>query len=633
MPRAKLRLTDNLPASGQTAVITGDSSAKGSYENGRGEFTNFTLNTSGTHVLDGTILVNSGSADNYILGSGSAKLTVSGSAAGLGTIQIDITDTATGAAKAQGLSIKGNGKDVTVDIGSLQVTRGTLTVSDTNGSSSGNVFLAADTINVGSEAGSEAYLTISSDSSGVSGSIGRAGEAGKEDTVIKVFGGGTLTLATTSGTGVTVKGKSLTVASDGILLTNNGTANKISTANFTVDDGAFHVITSGTTGGTETFDGHTATINGNVLVGSGASWTLAATDDTDTENVIEGTTTFGATSNVQLGGTLTVSGGTLTVASGAGLYATQAATGSDKAGTIVVTKDSSNTAGTLQISSTDLKQFLTGKNANNEALTYDKITTDAGGKYVLSGSGEAVQGSILLSGTGILELTDSARIDLATDLTFSGGGTYGRAGTIVVNEGTVKGQNLAVSKAIANVETSHKLGVEADNLTLGGSTTSTTETKLSDFKIASATVHKSLTLEANDGKGTFTVDSDLTFSGDYYAKDDNDDYITSSPNPVGQIKGDNIVLSGTSALAPMKITGGAWENEGQALTIQSGSLTIAAVAGSQADESGSDTNGQWDYYKNGNPASLTWHGDFVFSGATAATDAAVTVSGASGADC
>ena len=470
------------------------------------------------------------------------------------------------------------------------------------------------------------------DSSSKSVTIGRAGETGKEDSVINVYGGGTLTLATTDGTGVTVKGESLTVASEGILITKDGDSNKISTANFTVEDGAFHVITSGTNGGTEIFDGHTATIDGNVLVGSGASWTLAATNDTDTEDVTEGTTTFGATSNVQLGGTLTVSGGTLTVASGAGLYATQAATGSDKAGTIVVTKDGSNAAGTLQISSTDLKQFLTGKNANNEALTYDKITTDADGKYVLSGSGEAVQGSILLSDTGILELTDSARIDLATDLTFSGGGTNGRAGTIVVNKGTVKGQNLAVSKAIANVETSHKLGVEADNLTLGGSTTSNTETKLSDFNISGTTVHKSLTLEANDGKGTFTVDSDLTFSGDYYAKDDNGDDITSSPNPVGQIKGDNIVLSGTGALAPMAITGGAWENEGQSLTIQSGSLAISAVAGSQADEKGSDTNGKWYYYENGNPASLTWSGDFVISGATAATDAAVTVSGASGAD-
>ncbi len=625
--------TDNLPTSGQTAVITGATTANGTYENGRAEFTNFTLNTSGTHVLDGTILVNSGSADNYILGSGSDALKVSGSAAGLGTIQIDITDTATGAAAAQGLSIKGNGKDVTVDIGSVQVTRGTLTVGDTNGGNSGSVFLAADTISVGSETGSEAYLTISSDSAGVSGTIGRAGETGKEDTVINVFGGGTMSLATSAGDGITVKGKSLTVASDGILITKDGDSNKISTANFTVEDGAFHVITSGTNGGTETFDGHTATINGNVLVDSGASWTLAATDDTDTDDVTEGTTTFGATSNVQLGGTLTVSGGTLTVASGAGLYATQEATGSDNAGTIVVTKDSSNAAGTLQISSTDLKEFLTGKNANNEALTYDKITTDADSKYVLSGSDEAVKGSILLSGTGILELTDSARIDLATDLTFSGDGTNGLAGTIVVSGGTVKGQNLAISKAIANVEPSHKLSVEADALTLGGSTTSKTETKLSDFKISGATVHESLTLAANDGQGTFTVDSDLTFSGDYYEKDANSDYITSSPNPVGQIKGDDIVLSGSTAAAPMKITGGAWENENQSLTIQSGSLTITAESGTSVTNGGNDGVGKpWNYYKNGNPASLTWHGDFVISGATAATDATVTVSGASGAD-
>ena len=626
-------LTDvaTLPQDGQTAIITGDSGATGTYdpETKEAEFDRIAI-TSGDGALNGTINIISGAAatggsDNFITAS-TGDINISGT----GTLSIKIKDANNAA--TEGLLIGGNVNDVTIDIGTIDVQTGLLKVTDGAGGDSGDVVLSADIINIGSEnGGSEAYLTASSDGSSKSVTIGRAGEAGKEDSVINVYGGGTLTLATSTGSGVTVKGESLTVASKGILLTNNGAANKISTANFTVDDGAFHVITSGTNGGTETFDGHTATIDGNVLVGSGASWTLAATDDIDTENVTEGTTTFGATSNVQLGGTLTVSGGTLTVASGAGLYATQEATGSDKAGTIVVTKDSSNAAGTLQISSTDLKEFLTGKNANKEALTYDKITTDTDDKYVLSGSGEAVQGSILLSGTGILELTDSARIDLATDLTFSGGGTNGRAGTIVVNEGTVKGQNLAVSKAIANVETSHKLSVEADNLTLGGSTTSTTETKLSDFKISGTTVHKSLTLEANDGQGTFTVDSKLTFSGDYYAKDD-DDYITSSPNPVGQIKGDNIVLSGTGALAPMEITGGAWENEGQALTIQSGSLTITAVAGSQADESGKDTNGQWNYYKNGNPASLTWHGDFVFSGATAATDATVNVSGASGAD-
>ena len=629
--QAALTNVSTLPQDGQTAIINGDAGATGTYdpETNEAEFDRIAI-TSGEGALSGTLTITSGAAatggsDNFITAS-TGDINISGT----GTLSININ--AEGDAATEGLLIGGNVNDVTIDIGTIDVQTGLLKVTDGAGGSSGDVVLSADIINIGSENGAEAYLTASSDGATKSVTIGRAGETGKEDSVINVYGGGTLTLATTAGTGVTVKGKSLTVASDGILLTNNGTANKISTANFTVEDGAFHVITSSTNGGTETFDGHTANINGNVLVGSGASWTLAATDDTDTENVIEGTTTFGATSNVQLGGTLTVSGGTLTVASGAGLYATQAATGSDKAGTIVVTKDSSDAAGTLQISSTDLKQFLTGKNANNEALTYNKITTDTDGKYVLSGSGEAVQGSILLSDTGILELTDSARIDLATDLTFSDGGTNGRAGTIVVNKGTVKGQNLAVSKAIANVTTTDKLSVEADALTLGIGSGTGAENKLSAFNISGAVVHKSLTLEANDGQGTFTVDSDLTFSGDYYAKDANGDDITSSPNPVGQIKGDNIVLSGTGALAPMAITGGAWENEGQSLTIQSGSLAITAGAGSQADESGNDTNGQWDYYKNGNPASLTWSGDFVFSGATAATDAAVTVSGASGAD-
>ena len=456
-------LTDvTLPQDGQTAIINGDAGATGTYdpETKEAEF-DFIVIISGDAALNGTINIISG----VPTGVGGNHITASfgyTNISGTGTLSIKIKDANNAA--TEGLLIGGL-NNVTIDIGTIDVQTGLLTVIDGASShNNGDVVLSADIINIGSETGgSEAYLTASSDGSSTSVTIGRAGETGKEDSVINVYGGGTLTLATTAGTGVTVKGESLTVASDGILITKDGDSNKISTANFTVEDGAFHVITSGTNGGTEIFDGHTTTIDGNVLVGSGASWTLAATDDTDTENVIEGTTTFGATSNVQLGGTLTVSGGTLTVASGTGLYATQEATGSDKGGTIVVTNDSSKAAGTLQISSTDLKQFLTGKNANNEALPYDKITTDADGKYVLSGSGEAVQGSILLSDTGILELTDSARIDLATDLTFSGGGTNGRAGTIVVKEGTVKGQHLAVSTAPTNVPPTDTHSVEGDN--------------------------------------------------------------------------------------------------------------------------------------------------------------------------
>ena len=621
-----------LPDSGETFTFDGvGSTADDKYthlqiQSGSGSWHGEVIITSG----DATF----GSAPNYITGNNPTSIS------GTGTLTIDIANDANYA--TEGLVIAGNSTTagsgtVSIDIGTIAVNNGTLNIEDEGAAGqSGSVTVAANTITVGSEgAGNKAtaYLTlVSTQNQGVT--LGRAADT-TTDTVgsqISVLGGGVLTLQGTSTTsGTQILGELLDIGTGGTLITNSGSNNVVKTSDFNVNDGAFHVISGSSV--SETFQGETAQIAGNFLIGAGAGWVVEETANKNAQNEdFVPSATFESGANVQLGGSLTLSGGTLTVASGAGLYATQAATGSDKAGTIVVTKDSSDAAGTLQISSTDLKEFLTGKNANNEALTYDKITTDADGKYVLSGSGEAVQGSIMLSDTGILELTDSARIDLATDLTFSGDGTNGRAGTIVVNKGTVKGQNLAVSKAIANVETSHKLGVEADALTLGIGSGSGAENKLSAFKISGAVVHKSLTLEANDGKGTFTVDSDLTFKGDYYAKDDNGDDITSSPNPVGQIKGDNIVLSGTGALAPMAITGGAWENEGQSLTIKSGSLAITAGAGSQADESGNDTNGQWDYYKNGNPASLTWSGDFVFSGATAATDAAVTVSGASGAD-
>ena len=624
-----------LPDSGETFTFDGvGSTADDKYthlqiQSGSGSWHGEVIITSG----DATF----GSAPNYITGNNPTSIS------GTGTLTIDIANDANYA--TEGLVIAGNSTTagsgtVSIDIGTIAVNNGTLNIEDEGAAGqSGSVTVAANTITVGSEgAGNEAtaYLTlVSTQNQGVT--LGRAADT-TTDTVgsqISVLGGGVLTLQGTSTTsGTQILGELLDIGTGGTLITNSGSNNFVKTSDFNVNDGAFHVISGSSV--SETFQGETAQIAGNFLIGAGAGWVVEETANKNAQNKdFVPSATFESGANVQLGGSLTLSGGTLTVASGAGLYATQASDGTSTSGTIVVT-NSGDAAGTLKIGSSDLKQFLTAKDGSGSDVKFYTIK-DNSGKYELSKTedGTAAQGSVFLS-KGVLELSDQNQVDLATSFAFSGGTSNGKSGTIVVdstNGGTVKGHDLKLSKGLSGgITSANKLVVEADALTLGIGSGAATENKLSAFNISGAVVHDSLTLEANDGQGTFTVDSDLTFKGDYYAKDDNGDYITSSPNPVGPIKGDNIVLSGTSALAPMKITGGAWENEGQALTIQSGSLAISAVAGSQADESGSDTNGQWDYYKNGNPASLTWHGDFVISGATAATDAAVTVSGASGAD-
>ena len=623
---------DDLPTTaGQEVTITGkqyDSSTTPAPES---EYTYIQIITSGEKTnFDGTLNIASGSKYNYIYGV-SGDVTISGK----GTLNIDVTETDI---TQPSLSITGSGGDVSFDINAVNVNRGKLVLNDTTGTASGSIDIAADSINIGTE-GETAELSISATSTDQKVTLGRPADNTAANKVtgstITVGATGKLSLATGTGSGAEIVGDLLAITEGGLMITTAGSTGSVKTENFTVDAGSFKVISGSAV--SESFVGQNANIHGHFLVDEGTSWVINNTDakDADNEDYVP-SVTFESGADIQLGGTLSISGSTLTVAEGANLVAT---TGADShtSGTIVVTKDSDDNAGTLKISSTDLKRFLTAKNGDAD-VTYSAIvagTGDDDGKFVVDTDNDptkAAQGSVLLSGTGILELTDTNQIDLATAFTFSGGGSNGKAGNIVINEGTVKGHNLQVSKAIANVAASNKLTVEADILTIGGSSTSNTETKLSQFNISGAIAHNEVNLEANDGNGTFTIDQTLTLSGDYYEKDANGDYITSQVKAPGQINGDKIVLSGSSAKAPLTINGGAWENAGQSLTIQSGTLTVGAVSGDTTQADGEDTNGTWKYTKNGNPASLTWHGDFIFDGDSQASDAEVKVTGASGAD-
>ena len=634
---------DDLPTTaGQEVTITGKQYDSSTTPAPEGEYTYIQITTSGEKTnFDGTLNIASGSQYNFIYGvSGDVKIS------GKGTLNIDVTETDI---TQPSLSITGSGGDVSFDINAVNVNRGKLVLNDTTGTASGSVDIAADSINIGTE-GETAELSISATSAAKKVTLGRAADNATKVTgsTITVGATGKLSLATGTGSGAEIVGNLLAITEGGLMITTAGSTGSVKTENFTVDTGSFKVISGSAV--SESFVGQNANIHGHFLVDEGTSWVINNTDakDADNEDYVP-SVTFESGADIQLGGTLSISGSTLTVAEGANLVAT---TGADShtSGTIVVTKDSDDNAGTLKISSTDLKRFLTAKNGD-ENVTYQAIVSGDGdndGKFVVdteSDPTKAAQGSVLLSGTGILELTDTNQIDLATAFTFSGGGTTGKAGNIVVNEGTVKSHNLQVSKAIANVESTHKLSVEADILTIGGSSTATdTESKLSEFKVNTFTAHDEVTLEANDPDAKFfTVDGTLNLGRDYYNKDANGDYITSQVKEPGRILGDDIQIGDASAGGTLTITGGAYTNaDGQAMTIRSGTLTISAVgalnADGEADSTGrpGGTDGvddtTWNYFLNGNPAELVWDGKFEFAEDDDASDAAVEVQGASGAN-
>ena len=642
--------TYQLPSSGQTAIITGEDAATGQYDpdSNEAEFS-YIMISSGTFTDDsafnGNLEIQSGTAgnagsNNYIVST--AATTISGT----GALTININSTSN--AKTEGLLIGGNGAELKMDIKSIDVQNGLLKISDTT-SSSGNTMVAADTITVGS-AGSTgaAYLSLTSSGSDKTATLGREGTDDVEGTDITINNTGVFTVGAT-GSGTKILGDSLQILGGGVMVTNAGAASKNleQVDNLVVDSESFKAIVGDGSGAT--FNGHSAQLAGKILIGSGASWNLTATDD-DTTDVVEGIMDVASTANVQIGGQLVVSGGTLNIAEGAGIYATESGDGSSTSGGTIQVLDSDTSTGpssVLKISSTDLKEFLTAKDANNTTVTYTAIVSgdgDNAGKYVLdtdSDPSEAKKGSVVLSG-GILELSDTSTIDLATTtgLNFSGGASpKGTAGYIMVDNtkgGTVKGNNLSITKKITNMDSStNNLSVEAVNLIVGGSSTSTTESKLSEFGVKNFKAQDSVTLEANDPDAKFfTVDGTLNLGRDYYNKAANGDYITSQVKEPGQILGDAIQIGDDNNSGAITITGGAYTNaDGQSLTLHSGSLSITAVAGDQETSGGSDGLGdKWDIYKNGNPASLTWHGVFAFDGKSQASDAAVTVTGKNGAD-
>ena len=289
-------------------------------------------------------------------------------------------------------------------------------------------------------------------------------------------------------------------------------------------------------------------------------------------------------------------------------------------------------------------QILIRKNADGEKINEGLF---AGSKSsIVLNTGEKQTGDDKYE-SAILELVadaDDGALNLNTDIAFATDAdvdtdtshNYKYPSKIfLLNYGTLKGDHFVATKAI-DIHCYSHLAVDAKTLELGANdyTTGT----LTGLNIEKATVHDNL--DVNASGDVFTIDGPVVLSRDYYTKNASGDY-TTTLNDAGRITGDNLVIGNTTTSGSMTISGGAFKNEGQALTITSGSLTVDAVKAADQDASGSvDTDDLitgndgkddgWKYFKNGNPASLTWTGDFKING-TSGKEPDINVKGASGA--
>ena len=387
MPTSRASPVDLLPTqSGDEVTITGDAGATAPEEYQY-------IQIKGTATKDdfnGTLTITGGVEDgnkNVIMASG-GEITIKGT----GTLNIDLASSVTDADLTKNaLIIRGNGdsadSNVNIDIGQVNVARGTLQMSDTNSSKSGTVTLAADHITIGNGTDNlEAYLFVNSATDDVGVTLGRAAAPDKNITgsEISVLGGGQLTMQGSGSSGAEVVGNSLRIATGGVMLTDVGTKNTVETKDFTIENGAFKVI-SGSGEVKETFQGHTATVEsgGNFLVGTSGTWTISDTDQKVDNKNITTHVTFETGSNIQVAGNIEISGGSgglLTIESGAGLHALAAPDNTNKlVGTISVSVGKTTQDTGLEIDSSVLADFL------GSGDTYNAITTDdETGAYTLA---------------------------------------------------------------------------------------------------------------------------------------------------------------------------------------------------------------------------------------------------------
>ena len=462
--------------------------------------------------------------DNYIKGqSGAVNIT------GEGSLTIDIAD----GTVANGLSIEAGSSGATVSIDSIAVNTGTLKVTD---AASKEAKVEATSITIGAPASqvpnepavaANEYKSILDLTASGNGGTLTFGKAGTTD--ITVNGSGKIQVTAGSGTS-TINGKTLTLNSNAMFLSQNDGQKDASTSTLAVDNltelaGAFHIV-SGSASHTLTqeFTGKTASFGGNLLITEHATLDLKTKLATGTGDIEgQGTVTLENGSNTVLGGTLKVSSGTLAVANSAQLNA------SVEGATIAVAETSASKS-TLEISSATLKQFLDG-GAGYKDIKTDGTTVDAT---------DSKKGAVTIA-SGTLRFTDD-NVTLS-DFAFKGdaSASTANAGQITFKSGdatTIEGENFTINKQLDSSTTgaNSNISIKATGLSLGG------DTAVADYGFKDATVanlrntstagaislSNAVTLDVTLGDSTadIPVDANGVFSGDFVLDDSTNGTLT-----------------------------------------------------------------------------------------------------------
>ena len=438
------------------------------------------INISGGSNLtwNANVIVQSGGADaNTIKGSGSAL-----SITGTGSLTIDAV------AADSGATISASSSGMTLAIGSIDVTNGTLKITAETDEKTTTV--SADTIMIGADAASDegagaaardselhtGILSLSATGSGGTATLGAA------DSAITVKNTGKIDVTAGSGTAA-ISGTSLTLEEGALFLVHSsGTASNatVNVTDLNIKQGAGHVISGDTTNiMTEKFSGDKATIAGNLLLTEGAKLELKAHTDAS-----KGVITLAEGSHTVLGDKLTVAQGTLVVDDKAALNA------SSTSGSITVSGASS----TLQINSETLKSYLAGSGS------HDKIDAATG---QISGTEDNAQGQVSLSGS-TLYLTDTAQVQVdLSDEAFKFSGSAAAGYIHIDSSATIKGDNLAVSNKLTS---GSGITIKANTLTLGNGGTASTD----GYGFSGATVKNLIANTTNEIKLGEAITLDVT---------------------------------------------------------------------------------------------------------------------------
>ena len=280
--------------------------------------------------------------------------------------------------------------------------------------------------------------------------------AGADD---KVEGLAYISLGDAAGSGdATIGAREITINKDGkiTLAALNGTG-----TDFGTDlDGELLNVNGGilSFGSTAAGDNASASVNiGKININNGGILSVAdgVRGSLNPADGGEGIVNVNDGAHVVIGGTLGLYAGTMRVSEGATLAA------SDADGMLYIGDENhdGDDIAVVELSSKKLASFLTGK-VGTAALKYKDeskiLDTDATNDLA-----NAATGKVNLQNGGTIKLTDSANVDVAQ---FTFNNTSATAGQIFAKGGTLAGQNLTVSKALANAG---GIEVAAKNLTLG----------------------------------------------------------------------------------------------------------------------------------------------------------------------